>query len=116
MIYENILAIYANDEATDTFIKKEKDERNTFLATIDRLKELRDTDPDAFDEMIAAIKLIQAGEEQIDYLPYNKFVEYGLGDNTVISEAMERQQRILAIVHSNKDLASLSEAVDAKGV
>ena len=111
MIYENILALYGNNEVTDAFMQKEKAEQNTFLATIDRLKDLRDTDPEAFDEMIQAIKIIQ-GVEPIDYLPYDKYAEYGLDNNEVIIQAMDRQQRILAIVHSNKELATLNEAIN----
>ena len=107
MQFENILVMYGADD----FLEKEQRDRSTFYATVERLKSLRDTDPEAFDEMIEAMLLIQ-GEKQISYLPHNLYLEYGIADSPVIKAMMEKQARILAIVRSNKETEHLAEAVD----
>lgn len=106
MSYENNLVMYG---AAD-YLRKEKEERQRFLETVERLRNLRETDPEGFDEMIEAMLLIQ-GEKQMNYYSINMFREYGVDDSPVVNSLLEKQQRILEIVKSNKDIEHISEAV-----
>jgi hypothetical protein len=107
MIYENTVIQYAPIEATD-ILKKDKAEHQKYLNLIETLRSLREFDPDAYEELEDAIKLIR-GEKVLYSL--NLLAEYGLLDNEAIQALLIRQERILAIVKSNKDIATIGEAL-----
>ncbi len=111
MIYENIVIQYAPNNAEE-ILQKEVDEHKKYLSLIETLRSLRDFDPQAYEELEDAIKLIRG--EKILY-SINLFAEYGLLENPAIHDLLERQERVLAIVRSNKNIEFLSDALKLIG-
>lgn len=108
MIYENTLVMYNAGE----YLDEEAKDKEAFLVTIEKLKSLREFDPEAYDELVQAMILIRDGNvEDLFPVSYNKLAEYGLMDNEAVKEIMDRQERILAIVRSNKSIKTLSDAI-----
>lgn len=110
MIYENELVLYAPD-AADEFLSKEKAVENSYFRTIALLKDLRETNPEMYDEMIRVMQCIRLNDFSGVIYPYSVFMEYGIENNAAVIELLERQDRIIAIVRSEKNIANIVEAL-----
>lgn len=108
MIYENTLIMYLSNNDADEHIKKQMEEDNKYFSLIDKLRSLREFDPEGYEELEEAMRIIR-GEKHLYSM--NLFAEYGLLENPEIKALIERQERILSIVRSNKNLSTLQEAM-----
>lgn len=108
MIYENTLVLYAPDQGEE-FMRKEKEDKQRTTDLLTKLKSLREFNPEAYEELEDAMKFMR-GEKHLYSI--NLFAEYGLLDNPGIQALLEKQERILAIARSNKDIETLQAALD----
>ena len=111
MNYENTLILYTPSEA-DEILNKEKQEAKNFQSLLEKMAHLREFDADGFDEMVDALRCLRDNDLSKIIFSYNLIMEFGLQNNAMVNKLLQRQDRILAIVRSNKNVATLLEAAD----